>query len=177
MSSGLANHVAVSLSTDHSHGFPMLIHVCATRRSLSLLSHHPLAKLSRVPLQDPTLPMGVFATPAQQPGCAPGLQVALFARVAHVAAWLSAAKKDPCVWLPGYASRVHFLGAQLRAAHARTPALMVGGVARAGLRGKVKLSRAGRRAPVNPLTTIYGDGAPYFSLLSLLVVLPPLPPS
>jgi hypothetical protein len=42
-----------------------------------------------------------------------------------------------------------------------------------GSRGKVKLSRAGRRALVNPLTAIYGDGAPYFSLLSLLVVLPP----
>jgi hypothetical protein len=173
LSSGLANHVAVSLSTDHSHRFPMLIHVCATRRSLSLPSHHPPAKLSRVPSQDPTLPMGVFATPAQQPNCAPGLQVALFARVAHVAARLPAAKKDHCVWLPGYTARVRFLRARLRAAHARTSALTVGGVARAGSRGKVKLLRAGRRALVNPLTAIYGDGAPYFSLLSLLVVLPP----
>jgi hypothetical protein len=138
--------VAVSLSTDHSHGFPMLIHVCATRRSLSLPSHHPPAKLSRVSSQDPTLPMGAFVTPTQQPGCAPGPQVALFARVAHVAARLPAAKKDPCVWLPGYAARVRFLGARLRTAHACTLALVVGGwLAREGetfARGKASSSES-----------------------------------
>jgi hypothetical protein len=87
---------------------------------------------------------GVFATPAQQPGCAPGLQAALFAHLARLGARLREAKKVLSAWLPGNTARVRFPGARLRAVHAgrfrRLP--RVGGVAGAGSRGKVKLPRA-----------------------------------
>jgi hypothetical protein len=86
----------------------------------------------------------VFATPAQQPGCAPGLQAALFAHLARLGARPREAKKVLSAWLPGNAARVRFPGARLRAAHAgrfhRLP--RVDGVAGAGSRGKVKLPRA-----------------------------------
>jgi hypothetical protein len=84
---------------------------------------------------------GVFVTPAQQPGCAPGLQAALFAHLARLGARLREAKKVLSAWLPGNAARVRFPGARLRAVHAgrfhRLP--HVGWVAGAGSRGKVKL--------------------------------------
>jgi hypothetical protein len=86
----------------------------------------------------------VFATPAQQPGCAPGLQAALFAHLARLGARLREAKNAASAWLPGNTARVRFPGARRRAAHAgrfrRLP--HVGGVAGAGSRGKVKLPRA-----------------------------------
>jgi hypothetical protein len=56
----------------------------------------------------------VFATPAQQPGCAPGLQAALFVHLARLGARLQEAKKGVSAWLPGNAARVRFPRARLR---------------------------------------------------------------
>lgn len=88
--------------------------------------------------------MGVFVTVAQQPGCAPGLQLPCLGGLARLRARRRACKSASCAWPPGNEARVRFLGAQLLAAQ--------GGrfwrdftrrrVARAGSRGKVKPPRA-----------------------------------
>jgi hypothetical protein len=88
----------------------------------------------------------VFATPAQQPGCAPGLQVALFAHLARLGARPREAKQGVSAWLLGNATRVRFLGARPGAAHAgRFHCLpRVGGVAGAGSHGKARFGEIPR---------------------------------
>ena len=93
---------------------------------------------------------GVFATPAQQPGCAPGLHVALFARLAHVGARLREAKTHPT---PG--SRETPLGfvswehgcARCRRAISAAPPRRWGGWRGLAREGEIS-ARAGRRGPV-----------------------------
>jgi hypothetical protein len=57
---------------------------------------------------------GLLVTPAQQPGCTPGLQAALSAHVARLGARLREAKKFLSAWLPGNAARVRFPGVRRR---------------------------------------------------------------
>jgi hypothetical protein len=118
----------------------------------------------------------VFATPTQQPDCAPRLQVALFAHLARLGARLREAKKSTSAWLPGDVARVHFLGARPHAMHVgrfcRLP--RVGRVAGAGSRGKVKFPRA-REGEVrrNPSRLYMTMALPFSPLLPACCVPPP----
>jgi hypothetical protein len=125
--------------------------------------------------------MGAFARVAQQPGCAPGLLLAMFASVAHERAWPPRAKRQPSAWLSGNDQNLRFLGAWLRAAQVGNFRWLScdGGVASAGSRGKVKLPRA-RATTQEGQTTgesfhLYkGCRSPCLSFfLLLLIALPP----
>jgi hypothetical protein len=62
---------------------------------------------------------GVFVMVAQRLGCAPGLQLGVFACLSRLRAQSCVCKSDSNAWLPGNGAGVRFFGARLLAVQGR----------------------------------------------------------